>query len=769
MLLLCCQCILQQAFAQLEYVYRVDLNKVEKDALTINVDISGNKQSSIVFAFAKIIPGTYRISDYGQFISKLKAFDQKGKALPVKKLDKNRWQISQAASLARISYIAEDIFDSELEHTVYPMAATGIEAGKLFIFNMPGFFGHIEGQTRRPSRIIFDKPAALYASTSLVPVAHSESRDEFRVATIDELYDSPIMYSVPDTTTVQVGNCQVLVSVHAAEGKLKSAQIAGWMSELLHAAKEYLGGRLPADRYAFLYYFKPKGVKHSFNEGYLGALEHPSSSFYYLPEMEAADLKDWVTDMSSHEFFHIITPLTIASRQVKEFNFGKPELSAHLWLYEGVTEYTAHHVQVQYGLKSQQDFLKELSKKISVSRSGFNDTLPFTELSRESAGKHSKQYGNVYQKGAMIAACLDIYLLHLSQGRYGLRQLTHDLALRYGKERAFDDEELFQVIGQITWPEITRFLQKYVAGKTPIPYGEYFAMAGIRYIPELSEKIYSTGNIGLNIDSAGVYIAYTAEMNEFGKKMGYQEGDRLYAMNGITIDGENISQVMGRIRNSMKEGEMLDAKVGRKNDAGKWDTLMLRSVIEKVQVTVRNKLEQVVPISPQQQLVQRAWLKPAMAPASIPPDIASPGQFAEIDSLLKTFYGVISGAAGPRNWDLFQHCFMPDAKMGSMRKLPDGQMVLEDISTADYRRRCAPLFFQKGFYEEELQRKVNQFGHIAVIASAYQFRFSPGGQVVQRGINYFTVVKSGGRWWIQNLLWQGEDENNKLRSDQGAQ
>ncbi len=74
-------------------------------------------------------------------------------------------------------------------------------------------------------------------------------------------------------------------------------------------------------------------------------------------------------------------------------------MSRHLWLYEGVTEYTAHHVQVTNGLNTPAQFLAKLSNKISNSRRLYKDSLAFAELSTQSAGKHHEQFGNVYEKG----------------------------------------------------------------------------------------------------------------------------------------------------------------------------------------------------------------------------------------------------------------------------------------------------------------------------------------------------------------------------------
>lgn len=139
-----------------------------------------------------------------------------------------------------------------------------------------------------------------------------------------------------------------------------------------------------------------------------------------------------IRDIAAHEFFHILTPLNIHSEQIHDFDYIQPEMSKHLWLYEGVTEYAAGHMQVKYGLMDLPTYLDVLRSKMA-NASSYQDLLPFTQMSEEVLEKYQDQYGNVYEKGALIGLCLDIALLKHSGGKYNLQQLMRDLAKNTAK------------------------------------------------------------------------------------------------------------------------------------------------------------------------------------------------------------------------------------------------------------------------------------------------------------------------------------------------
>ncbi|MFC0774372.1 M61 family metallopeptidase [Terrimonas alba] len=591
--------------AQDNYRYAVDLTKADDDRLAVELITPTITKKNIVFYFPKIVPGTYMNSNYGKYVHNLKAYTRTGSELPVKHTGDNSWEIKNADKVNRITYKVEDTWDSEIKNKVYTMCGTNFEAGKNFVVNTPGLFGYFDGMKKNPFDLIFTKPQGFYAATGLKPVSSTATSDLFRAGNADELYDSPIMFSLPDTTTIRVGNADVLIAVYSPKKLVTSKFIATHLEKLLMATKDYLKGKLPVDKYAFIYYFN--GEQKPLSSA--GAWEHSYSSFYSVPELPQEEgIGMWV-DISSHEFFHIVTPLTISSKEVKEFNFNETVLSKHLWLYEGSTEYYAHHVQVWGGLITPEKFLETMAQKISYSRSHYNDSLSFTEMSKESAGRYADQYNNVYQKGALISACLDLYLLHLSGNQYGLRDLKHDLGVKYGKDKYFEDEQLFDEIEKLTYPEIKEFLLKHVQGGEPTPYEKYFGLAGVKYIPTEMSRSISLGGIGLTADSLGrIVVNDVKAMDDFGKKMGYQLNDEVVSLNGETLTLGNAGNLIQKFFSNTKEGDPVKIEVRRNTANGQPQLVTLTATALMVDKPKLHQLKFDEQATPEQLKLRGAWM-----------------------------------------------------------------------------------------------------------------------------------------------------------------
>ncbi|MGE0440109.1 MAG: hypothetical protein AB7L66_00670 [Gemmatimonadales bacterium] len=136
---------------------------------------------------------------------------------------------------------------------------------------------------------------------------------------------------------------------------------------------------------------------------------------------------------------------------------------------------------------------------------------------------------------------------------------------------------------------------------------------------------------------------------------------------------------------------------------------------------------------------------------------------ASVDAIIAASYDVISGPAGPRDWDRERHLFHPAARL--MRGLPAGAPRGADPTpgvvvrtVAEFIEVNGPRFLDEAFYEYELGRAVVRFGRWAHATSAYASSRTPNGPAFARGVNSFQLWEDAGRWWIMSILWDWEDD-----------
>lgn len=536
--------VLSSSLYAQDYCYSLDIGKVENDRIKVTLYPPELKGDTAVFHMPKIIPGTYMIYDFGRFVQDFTVVPKAGNQCTVIHPDANTWKISSPSGIDRIEYWVEDTYDyTGKGPSIFEPAGTNIEQGKNVLLNNHGFFGYFKGSDRVPYTISVTRPAGFYASTVLDFIS-KENTDIFSIPDYFTLADSPIMYCEPDTTVVQVGNTEVLISVYDKSEKFSSSMIAGYVREVLQAQKEYLGGKLPVDKYAFLFYITDK---FSFSAG---ALEHHNSSVYYYPSFFLSmGAESMIRDVAAHEFFHIVTPLSLHSEEIHYFDFINPEMSEHLWLYEGCTEYFAAHAQLQGHVITLEDYAGVINQKIQVMKN-FSDTLPFTVLSKYCLDKYHAQYQNVYYKGALIGFCLDVLLRKHSGGTMGLMDLLQKISQEYGKDKPFKDNEWFDIIERYSYPEIRKFLDIYVAGNVPLPLAEIFEMVGfatggeVEYTPDVG---FDVNGVGIDTKNNRVYIISSGDITPSGRRLKLKPGDIITKVNDIEVRPDMVSSLIGLV------------------------------------------------------------------------------------------------------------------------------------------------------------------------------------------------------------------------------
>jgi predicted metalloprotease with PDZ domain len=590
--------------------YQVDLQHIQQDRVSVQVFLPAQKSNSIIFSFPKQVPGTYSNYDFGRYIQGFRAIAKDGKSLPVKQKNINQYQIEQANLLSHLEYQVNDTWDSpEIKgEYIFEPAGTNIQADSLIAFNVHGFLGYLEGQSTLPVQVSIDRPSHLYGSTSLTNTGKG-TRDVFASANYQSLVDSPILYSEADTTNMQFGDTQILVSVYSPNHTISSKQIADNIKPLLIAQRNYLGGKFPVKRYAFIIV-----LSDNLKGGSYGALEHSHSSFYYLPEGTIDRLGQTIRDVCAHEFFHIITPLSIHSEEIGNFNFINPQMSEHLWLYEGLTEYAAHHMQLQGKLIDSDAFFRTIQEKKETMDMQFKQDVSFTNMSKQVLGKYKDQYANVYQKGALIGFGLDLTLRQLSNGKWNNQLLLQALSKEFGPTKSFQDDQLFDKIIQITkLPPLKTFFNAYVAGTQALPIETWLQALGYTWDANQQEDAKTLGfdpqGLSINTETKRAVIQSNSAINSLGKLMGMQAKDELLAINGLPTDIENFVKNTKKILQIIQSGDTLAWDVARKGEDGNYQTVHLKAPYFVIQQASRQAIRPIKNPSKTQMELLSNWLQ----------------------------------------------------------------------------------------------------------------------------------------------------------------
>ena len=582
--------LIPQTFAQT--YYEIDVTNYQDDLFHVVVIPEELKVVNNIYNFPTTVPGTYSIQDFGRFVKSFKAVDKNGVEIPVEKISTNRWRISSVDDLHKIIYDVEDTFDAGLsENVIYPMEGTGIE-NDLILLNTFGVLGYFEGMQSEPIKLKID-----YSSDWTIGTAMNLDNDGYYTAeTYDRLADSPVLIGKLTTANIKVDNINVEVYVYSPDTAYTAKKILSLVDETLQSAGNYIGFS-PVPRYDFLICFLSGETYQRNKLVSSGALEHSYSSLYVFPLVGNMDNNELRNTMA-HEFMHILTPLNLHSEIIEPFNFEVPTASEHIWLYEGVTEWSSDIMQLRSGLITYEEYFSRISEKLRVN-DRFDQNISLVKMSKEVYSEEIlNEFLNFYNRGAVTAALLDIRLLELSKGTRGLREVFLELLQRYGKHNPFPENKLFDIIVSMTYPEIEQFINDYIKGSKPLPYVEYMNMIGFKYIYEKeSDDMRPTLGIAIGMSEEGMLKVISFRQEH--KNSGLQEGDLIVKFQGKEINMQNVREVLSEVY-SMKIGD--HCKIIVKRD-GEEKEIMLTLLRRKI----KHAFEEIESPTPEQKFLRDAW------------------------------------------------------------------------------------------------------------------------------------------------------------------
>jgi len=466
--------------------YIVSFPNISHHEAQISLTVSGLATRSATFRMSRSSPGRYATHEFGKNIYDVKAFDQQGAPLPIRRIDGDIYEVPRHNGYIRVQYTL---------YANYPDGTyAGIDPGGIH-FNMPAAFLWIKGLDNTPINIRFSVPDSLHwtIATQLQPTSDPWT---FNARGLQYFMDCPTKIGNLHYRSWKVKNpdgrsYDFRIALDGAADDSVFTTFSKKVQNIVRQAQAVFGETPAYDygAYTFLASINPWV--------YGDGMEHRNSTMISIPA--AFQGEDWLLDVFAHEFFHCWNVKRIRPKTLEPFNFGKSNMSGELWFAEGFTQYYGGLLVLRSGIGTDTDYVKNTVAgliNVRMLRPGARLYSP-VEASQMAVfvdagvAVDKTNYPNIftsyYPYGGAIALALDLEL------RQRFHKTLDDVMTaawkKFGKpEIPYTIPGLEEVLAAVTGDKqfAKAYFQKYIYGHEPADYKTLLAPAG--YLLKLASE-----------------------------------------------------------------------------------------------------------------------------------------------------------------------------------------------------------------------------------------------------------------------------------------
>ncbi|WP_228706518.1 PDZ domain-containing protein [Psychrobacter sp. Sarcosine-02u-2] len=518
------------------------------------------------------IPGSYLMREFARNItavhyeildSQVVSNDKQINTYRAQKTDKNTWQLPEARAAQRIR-LHYEVYCYDLSvRTAY------VDQQRLY-GNFTSLALAIDGQEQQgvevdlivPAAFLADKDASLVRLACGLEAVQSQI-DKLRIYTLQadsyhELIDHPFEFAEQDNFDfiIQDNSHQTLSHHFYLSGKY-SANMGRLRQDVTQICQTYLDwlGDAPFNNYTFMTFASGQDY---------GGLEHINSTSLITPRRDlpnadepkvpSADYQRFL-GLCSHEYFHAWWVKTVRPDVMLDVDLRREAFTPLLWVFEGFTSYIDDFMLQASGVIDKGSYLRLLAEQInryyqtpgrahqSVAESSFDAWIKLYR-NDENTGNAGISY---YNKGALVALCLDLTLLAKSDGRYRLFDVVKEF---YSQAKQNDNKrigissaDMGAVIGQFMpladWEEFER---RYVNDVEELPLEALLVANGIKIHTNTKETADKNIPWGMRCSETPLGLKVNrVSRNSAAAKAGISAHDIIVAIDGIKADTKQLA------------------------------------------------------------------------------------------------------------------------------------------------------------------------------------------------------------------------------------
>lgn len=512
------------------------------------------------------IPGSYLVREFARHVVRISARSS-ARPVPLDKIDKNTWVAAPARGALSVRYEVY-AFDPSVRGA-YLDTTRGF-------FNGPCVFLRAHGRDGRPHEVeILPPRGARYRDWRVATAMRSKSarRCAFGVYladNYDELIDHPVEmggFSLASFRAAGVQHDLAISGRHDVDTnrltrdlrRLCETHIAFW-------------GEAPVGRYVFLV--------NAVGTGY-GGLEHRASTALItarddLPRpglREPDDGYRTFLGLASHEYFHTWNVKRITPQAFTPHDLDRESYTRLLWAFEGITSYYDDLLLARAGLISAQAYLETLGRTVTqVQRGSGRRKQTVAESSFDAWIKYYRQDENApnsivsyYQKGGLIALCLDLLIREKTAGRRSLDHVMRALWRRFGRRGiGVAEDGVERMAEEVSGLRLKGFFDRALRSTRELPLARLLSTVGVEMTLRRPESMSDRGgkpssrsdaelaaraHLGIRTrGEAGDLVVSHALDGGAAQRAGLSAGDAIVAIDGVRVHAKTLEERLNRLR-----------------------------------------------------------------------------------------------------------------------------------------------------------------------------------------------------------------------------
>lgn len=478
-------------------------------------------------------PGRYATHEFGKNVYNVKATDVSGKALVIKQVEGDVYEVAQHPATVKISYT---LFGNHTDGTY-----VGIDESHAH-FNMPASFMWVTDKSfvSRPIKFEFND-LDKYGWKVATQLKH-EGNNVYSAPDMQYMMDSPTELASVKTNYWDLVNTngkkqKMGIAVHSDDDQATIDNFAKMVQKVVLEERAVFGEQPDYDfgSYTFLDDVHPT----NFGDG----MEHRNSTCIVSGADKIGGNEKYLLGTYSHEFFHSWNVERIRPKSLEPFNFEHANMSNELWFAEGFTQYYGEMLLVRSGFNTVDEYTRTVAGLVnSVIASPAPAKYPPTQMSRYAVftdagvAVDATNYGNIftsyYVYGGATALALDLRLR--SEFKITLDDYMRQVWLAYGKTgKPYTIPDLQAVLAKVTNPKFAAsFFTDYIYGVKKNNYEALLANAGLLLQKAQPGKGWM-GRIATKVGNGGLVVTGSTTSNTPIYKAGIDAGDII-----LTIDGQ---------------------------------------------------------------------------------------------------------------------------------------------------------------------------------------------------------------------------------------